>query len=147
MVALTTQKDGPVDARSGVVEELLKDMISWTREEKRTFLRLRLELKLAEVYYKNGKFQASLEILTSLNIEAKKQDDKRLVTEMSLVESRVHQALENWPKAKASLIVAKTNANAIYCPPLLQAEIDRQAGELFAEENDYKTAYSYFFEA
>ena len=54
--------------------------------------------------------------------------------------------MENLPKAKAALTAVKTIANSIYVVPSLQAEIDRMSGMIAADEKDYTTAYSYFYE-
>eukprot|EP01087_Luapelamoeba_hula_P000923 TRINITY_DN1068_c0_g1_i1.p1 TRINITY_DN1068_c0_g1~~TRINITY_DN1068_c0_g1_i1.p1 ORF type:complete len:429 (-),score=97.12 TRINITY_DN1068_c0_g1_i1:92-1378(-) len=129
-----------------LVVDLCLESIEWAKSSDRTFLRQRLEARLASCYLDMGSYKKALKVLSVLLAEIKRFDDKLLLLEVQLIESRVHYKLLNMAKAKASLTAARTSANAIYCPPSLQAQIDLQAGILHAEEKDYKTAYSYFFE-
>jgi len=127
--------------------ELCSSAIEWCTQEKRTFLKQRIQAKLTNLYLALKKYKEALQLITTTAKEVKKFDDKLLLVEIELIESRVHLALENIAKAKGALTSARSSANAIYCPPNLQAEIDLLAGTLCAEEKDYKTAFSYFYEA
>ena len=133
---------------SGALQvQACKDCISWCVEGKRAFLRQRMEAKLASLYIAQSKAPAALELLSNLTIEVRKMDDKVLLVELLVLETRAQFALRNIAKAKASLTAAKANANAIHCPVSLQADIDMLSGVLNAREGDFKTSYSYFYEA
>merc|ERR1712023_707 len=126
---------------------LVKESVEWTIAEKRTFLRQRLQTKLCELLRIKKEYPQALELLDGLIKEAKRLDDKNLLIEIFLIETRVHYELSNVARAKGSLTGARAAANATYCPPMLQAEIDFLGGVLCAEEKDYKTGFSYFYEA
>ncbi len=123
------------------------DAIDWCTKEKRSFLRQRIQARLSSLYLSLARYKEALAVIKKLVKEVKKFDDKPLMVEICLVESKVYFALQNVPKSKASLTTARANANSFYCPPLLQAQIDIQAGILCAAERDFKTAFSYFYES
>ena len=92
-------------------------------------------------------YYESLTLINGLLKELKRLDDKLVLVEVQLLESRVYHALGNQPKAKAALTSARTSAASVYTPPLLQAGLDMQSGMLHAEDRDFNTAFSYFIEA
>ncbi|EDV21750.1 26S proteasome non-ATPase regulatory subunit 11 [Trichoplax sp. H2] len=127
--------------------QLCLDCIEWAKNEKRSYLRQALESRLIGLYYENSNYVESLSLSSKLLKELKKLDDKELLVEVQLIESKVYHAVKNIPKARAALTAARTTANTIYCPPKLQASLDLQSGILHAEEKDFKTSFSYFYEA
>lgn len=126
---------------------LCQDLVKWCEAEKRTFLKQRIEAKYSNLLWLKNEPTKALAIVDPLLTELKKLDDKQMLTEVHLTESRIYHALENIPKSKASLTGARSAASSIYVVPLLQAELDEQSGILCCEENDNTTAFSYFQEA
>eukprot|EP00056_Hartaetosiga_gracilis_P011936 m.185716 g.185716 ORF g.185716 m.185716 type:complete len:415 (+) comp13605_c6_seq1:111-1355(+) len=127
--------------------EMCQNCIDWAKEKKRSFLRQALEVRLISLHLEAEEYQACLAAVEPLLKELKKLDDRQLLMEVHLMESNAYFSLANYPKSRASLVAARTTANSIYCPPRMQAALDLQSGVLHAEENDFKTAYSYFYEA
>uniref|UniRef100_A0A7S1Q4M3 Probable 26S proteasome regulatory subunit rpn-6.2 n=1 Tax=Neobodo designis TaxID=312471 RepID=A0A7S1Q4M3_NEODS len=127
--------------------QVCNDMIDWARAEKQTFLRHRLQRTLATVLHQKGDPAAALAVVNPLLREVRRLEDRALLVDIHLLESQIYYSIKSHAKARASLVAARTNANSIYCPPLQQAEIDMQSGVLHAEERDYKTAFSYLYEA
>lgn len=91
--------------------ELSHHIISWCDQESRGFLKMKIQCKLSDLYFQIEKFNDAIELLKDLLFELKKKEDKQLLVEAQLVESKVYHALENIPKAKASLTSVKTTAH------------------------------------
>ncbi|KAI9068761.1 PCI-domain-containing protein [Trametes sanguinea] len=126
--------------------DVLHENIEWAKREKRIFLKHSLETRLVGLQLDTHQYKPALALIDSLLTELKRLDDKLVLTEVHLLESRAYRGVGNLAKAKAALTSARTAANSIYCPPHLQARLDLQSGILHAEDKDYTTAYSYFYE-
>lgn len=134
-------------SNTGLEIPLCLECIEWAQSEKRTFLTQALEGRLISLYHMNGDYSLALSTIMRVMKVLKKMDDKQLLMEIQLLESKVYHTLSNVPKARAALTSARTTANSIYVPPKLQGALDMQSGILHGEEKDFKTAYSYFYEA
>ena len=70
-----------VETRTKDLVSLCKYIIEWCEKESRSFLRMRIENKLAELYFRLQRFADALEILKKLLYELKKKEDKILLVE------------------------------------------------------------------
>jgi 26S proteasome regulatory subunit N6 len=133
-------------AKRSIAIDLTKVAIEWCGTA-RKFLKLQLESVLSVLYLEDGDLQVALTTVTDLVRAIKKVDDKHVLVDVHLIESRVQHALHNIPKAKAALTSARAAASSIYVGPKVLAAMDQQSGQIAMEERDYKTSFSYFFEA
>ncbi|KAL7283828.1 hypothetical protein ACG7TL_003268 [Trametes sanguinea] len=126
--------------------DVLHENIEWAKREKRIFLKHSLETRLVGLQLDTQQYKPALALVDSLLTELKRLDDKLVLTEVHLLESRAYRGIGNLAKAKAALTSARTAANSIYCSPHLQARLDLQSVILQAADKDSTTAYPYFYE-
>jgi tetratricopeptide (TPR) repeat protein len=130
-----------------IQSDVIKSCIDWAIEDRRSFLRQNLQVRLVAIHMQKQSYFDALNLINSLLRELKRLDDKLMLVEVQLLESRVYHALSNQTKARAALSGSRTSAASVYTPPYLQAGLDMQSGMLHAEDRDFNTAYSYFIEA
>ena len=82
------------------------------------------------LYFETERYQEAIALGSILLKELKKLDDKNLLVEVQLLESKTYHALGNLPKARAALTSARTTANSIYVPPKVQAQLDLQVKKI-----------------
>lgn len=87
-----------LEASTGIEVQLCKECIEWAKQEKRTFLRQSLEARLIALYFDTGLYTEALQLGSALLKELKKLDDKMLLVEVQLLESKTYHALSNLPK-------------------------------------------------
>lgn len=89
-----------IEAGTGFEAQVCQDCIEWAKLEKRTFLRQSLEARLIALYFDTGKFPEALSLGSQLLKELKKMDDKNLLVEVQLLESKTYHALSNLSKVR-----------------------------------------------
>ncbi len=90
-----------LEAGTGIEVQLCKECIEWAKQEKRTFLRQSLEARLVALFFDTGMYTDALQLGSTLLKELKKLDDKMLLVDVQLLESKTYHALSNLPKVSA----------------------------------------------
>ncbi|CAI8005774.1 26S proteasome non-ATPase regulatory subunit 11, partial [Geodia barretti] len=80
--------------------ELCQQCIDWAKTENRVFLRQALEARLVALYVDRDADKQALTIAGPLLKELKKIDDKALLVEVQLMESKAYQKLDNITRSR-----------------------------------------------
>eukprot|EP00960_Hanusia_phi_P029193 747822-Hanusia_phi.AAC.6 len=72
-----------IPGSEGVQLQLCLDTIEWCKQEKRTFLRHRIQTRLASMYFETRDYTKALQLVDELLREVKKLDDKPLLVEVA----------------------------------------------------------------
>lgn len=128
-------------------ETLCRTILAWSQLKKISFLELKAKLKLGEVLSALSQLREANDYVSKVIKEAREMDDKHLLVESHLLETKIQFKMNNIPRAKSALTACRANSNSVFCSSLLIAEIETTAGMIHIWENDYKISFSYFYEA
>lgn len=117
----------------------------WCADKNRNFLLQKILLRTAQIHLTLKNYEKSLELAKKLAEEARVVEDKMALVEAALLVCKINSLLGNLIDAKASLVIVRTAATSIYCPPLLQAELDLAAGTVALAESDFRSALFFAF--
>ncbi|VDK79902.1 unnamed protein product [Onchocerca ochengi] len=133
---------------------LCMECIHWAKQQNRIFLRYMLEVRLMHLLNEIGRHADALTMgeFRFINPEPEESEakvgDKDIQLEVHLEESKAAFALNNLNRSRAALVAARIIANSLCIDTKLQAQLDIESGILnMAENQDFRTAYSYFYEA
>lgn len=116
LVELCLSIDQPPKEKTSLVEKC----IQWATDNCRIFLRRTLQARLIRLLNEQSKFVDAIKIAEPLESELKKLEDRELLIEVALEESRSAFALKNLAKSKTALVLAKTSSNGSFVSSAMQ---------------------------
>ena len=135
------------DAKKDIELEISKKILDWTIKENKTFLKTKLIIRIAEIYFLKNESRKAKDMIDPVIAEAQKVEDKALLIESQLLDAKILVSWKDWGKAKAALSSCRAAGSKIYVAPALQAEIECVSGIIHLFEKDYTIACSYFMES
>ena len=94
---------GSIPGSEATQKQVLEDNVTWARQEKRIFLKQSLETRLVALQLETQSYRQALSLIDTLLLELKRLDDKLILTEVHLLESRVYRGIGNFSKSKVRL--------------------------------------------
>lgn len=135
------------DDKREVELQVSNEVLAWATRENKAFLRTKLIVRVAELHYLRGEVLKARDLIAPIVAEATAVDDKALLIEVQLLESKILASWGDWAKAKTALSSCRAAGAKVYVAPGLQADIDSVAGAIHLAEKDYTIACSYFVES
>lgn len=93
--------------------EVVQELIDWATAESRIFLKQNLQTRLVALFLDNRMYTDALSLIAVLLKELKRLDDKMVLVEVQLLESRCYHALRNLPKSKVAERVGNVRTRAL----------------------------------